>query len=116
MDKAFEAALQTLRQMEPEKAEAFFLSLVVSAAKGTESLLICEKNSGWFSPAFVEKASASLAAVGKPGKLTLSPERRQGLTGVILLGDGMEINCTLEAIISSRRLELEAEVAAILFA
>jgi len=115
MDQAFEAAMQKLRQMAPGQAEAFFLSLVVSAANGTEVLVLGEDNSNWFSLAFVDKANAALTSTGKPGKLTLSPERRCGLTGVILLSEGMEINSTLEAIVASRRLDLEAEVAAILY-
>ena len=115
MDQAFAAALQKLRKMDSLAAEAFFLSQVVSAAKGTETLLVGAEESEWFSTSFVEKANKALAAEGKDAKLTLGAERRAGVTGVILVGDGTEINCTLEALVASRRLMLESQVAAILF-
>lgn len=116
MDQAFQAALAKLRQMEPEQMEAFFLPMVVSIAKGTESLLVGAQNDAWFTPAFVDKVNAALISALKPGRITVSAERRQGVTGVILLGEGMEINCTLEALLQARRLQLEAEVASILYA
>ncbi len=116
MDQAFQAALVKLRQMTPDQMEAFFQNMVVSVAKGTETLLIGAQNDTWYTPAFVDKVNAALNAASKPGQITVSTERRQSVTGVILLGEGMEINCTLEALLQAQRLELEAEVASILYA
>jgi V/A-type H+-transporting ATPase subunit E len=116
MDQAFQAALMKLRQMKPEQMETFFLSLVLSSCEGTETLLIGALFDAWYTPAFADKVNAALAAAGKTGRITAAVERRPGVTGVILLGDGMEINCTLEALLEARRLELEAEVASILYA
>ncbi len=116
MDQAFQEALAKLRQMTPEQMEAFFLPMVISIAAGTESLLVGAQNDAWFAPAFVEKVNAALIADSKPGRITVSDQRRQDVTGVILLGDGMEINCTLEALLQARRLQLEPEVASILYA
>ena len=116
MDQAFQEALAKLRQTAPEQLEAFFLPMVVSAAKGTESLLVGAQNDAWFTPAFVDKVNAALVAASKSGRITLSAQRRPDVTGVILLGEGMEINCTLEALLQAQRLQLEAEVASILYA
>ncbi len=116
MDQAFQAALMKLKQMTPEQMESFFLSMALSSCKGAETLLIGALHDAWYTPALADKVNAALNAAGKPGRIILSKERRQGVTGVILLGDGMEINCTLEALLEDRRLQLEAEVASILFA
>lgn len=116
MDQAFQAALMKLRQMTPEQMESFILSMVISSCKGTETLLIGGLYDAWYTPAFSDKVNTALIAAGKPGRITVNHERRLGLTGVILSGEGMEINCTLEALLEARRLELEAEVASILYA
>ncbi len=115
MDNAFQTALDKLRQMPKEQLEAFFRLTVVSAANGTETLLVGAQFDAWYTSDFVDRVKATLIAAGKPGRITLGIERRQGVTGVILLGEGMEINCTLEAILQARRLDLEAEVATILY-
>ncbi len=116
MDQTFQEALMKLRQMSAEKMESFFLSMVISSCKGNETLLIGALHDAWYTSAFADKMNTALVAEGKPGRITVNRERRLGVTGVILLGDGMEINCTLEALLEARRLELEAEVASILYA
>ena len=116
MDQAFQAALVKLRQLPPEQLESFFLSMVLSSCKGTETLFIGALCDAWYTPAFADKVNAALTAAGKPGRITANQERRDGVAGVILSGEGMEINCTLEALLDARRLELEAEVASILYA
>ena len=116
MDQAFQTALGKLRQLPPEQLESFFLSMVLSSCKGTETLFIGALCDAWHTPAFADKVNAALTAAGKPGRITANQERRDGAAGVILSGEGMEINCTLEALLDARRLELEAEVATILYA
>jgi hypothetical protein len=105
IDQAFQAALTKLRQMKPEQLETFFLSLVLSSCKGTETLLIGALFDAWYTPAFLKKANGALSAAGKPCLTAANEERRPGVTGVILVGDSMEINCTLEAMLESRRLQ-----------
>ena len=116
MDQAFQLALTELRQMSPDQMEAFFLPLVVSIAKGAETLLVGAQNDAWYTSAFMDKVNTALTAVGKTCLAAASDKRRPGVTGVILLSEGMEINCTLEALLQARRLDLEAEVASILYA
>jgi V/A-type H+/Na+-transporting ATPase subunit E len=116
MDQAFQAALAKLRQMTPEQMESFFLSMVLSSCKGTETLIIGMLHDTWYTPAFADKVNAALTAALKPGRITVNKERRQSVTGVIISGEGMEINCTLEALLEACRLDLEAEVASILYA
>ncbi len=116
MDDAFAMALDKLKQLTPKQMEDFFLSQVLLSAKGTETLLAGALCDGWYAPAFVDRANAALKAAGKPGMLKAAQGRREGATGVILMDEGMEINCTLEALLSSKRLEMEAQVASILYA
>ena len=42
-------------------------------------------------------------------------EKRNGETGMILAKNGMEISCTFASLLDSRRLDMEADIAAILF-
>ncbi len=116
MDEAFAMALEKLKQLTPKQMEDFFLSQLLLSAKGTETLLAGALCDGWYAPAFADRANAALKAAGKPGMLKTAPGRREGATGVILMDEGMEINCTLEALLSSKRLEMEAQVASILYA
>jgi V/A-type H+-transporting ATPase subunit E len=115
LDQAFQSALIKLRQMTAEQMESFFLPMVISSSNGTETLLIGALNDAWYTTAFADKVNAALAAAGRLGRVTVKEERRQNVTGVILLGENMEINCTMEALLEARRLELEAEVASILY-
>ena len=47
--------------------------------------------------------------------LNMREEKRNGETGMILAKNGMEISCTFASLLDSRRLDMEADIAAILF-
>lgn len=115
IDKAFQSALAKMENMPMQTARAFLLSLVKESASGQETLVIGAKHDAWYNPDFLEEANQALIALGKPGQLTAAPEKRTGCTGFLLASSGMEINCTFEALLEAKRLEMEAEVAAILF-
>ena len=116
MDQTFQFALEKMKKLPAEQLESFFLSLVVASANGSESLHIGGNNDDWYTPSFLDKVNAALASAGKVGLVTVSDMRRADVTGVILAGSGMEINCTLEALLNAQRLNLEADVASVLYA
>ena len=85
------------------------------AADGDETVILGSKNPGWFDDKFLADLNTLLQKQGKPGQLTLGEEKRNGETGMILAKNGMEISCTFASLLDSRRLDMEADIAAILF-
>ena len=114
LDEAFQQAFQKMTAMPESDARAFGLSMLLQSAAGGE-VVIPDRMSAWCDDAFVGEANRALQAAHKPGNLTLSDERREIGGGFLLRRGGMEINCSYQAVIDARRLELEAEVAALLF-
>lgn len=115
IDRAFEGALARMKAMPAAQARSYLLDVVVSVAGGTEKVIVGAENDSWFDDSFVASANEALSAQGKPGRLTLETGRKSGVSGLILAQRDTEINCTYDALLSSRRLEMEAEVAQVLF-
>ncbi len=115
MDRAFEMALQRLEAMPPKKARAFLLSTLAELAEGGEEIIVGADNDGWMDQSFLKDANAALVSAGKPGSLTLSGERRPGVSGLILAKNDTEIHVTWASLLGSRRLEMESQVAKTLF-
>jgi V/A-type H+-transporting ATPase subunit E len=114
LGEAFVQAFQRMTAMPESAARAFGLSILLHSATGDE--VICpDSTSAWCDDAFVSEANRALQAAHKPGNLTLSDERHEIGGGFLLRRGGMEINCSYQAAIEAARLELEAEVAALLF-
>ena len=65
---------------------------------------------------FFARANQAMREAGRPGNLQLAAERRSLGGGFVLEQGGMEINCSYESVLRTRRAALEAEVAAVLFA
>ena len=78
-------------------------------------VILGSKNPGWFDDKFLADLNTLLQKQGKPGQLTLGNEKRDGETELILAKNGMEISCTFASLLDSWRLDMEADIAAILF-
>lgn len=116
IDDAFKKALESLQSLPCDKLRDLFFDMVTKTAAGDETLIIGDQNSGWYAEGFLSEANQALAKSGKKASLTLSGEKAPGVTGLILSAKGMEVVCSLEALLSSMRLDMEADVAKILFA
>lgn len=116
IDEAFIRALAEMRGMGPAQARGFHIKLLLEAAGGGEKLIIAAEDEALFDAGFFAEANAAMEAAGKPGRLSLSMERRPLDGGFVLEQEGMEVNCTYESVLRTRRAGLEAEVAAALFA
>ena len=115
MERAFSLALDKMKAMPAKEARAFLLSTLTELADGDEELSVGAESDGGMDKAFLADANAALTAAGKPGKLTLAKEKRAGVSGLILARHDTEIHCTYQALLDSRRLEMEAQVAQMLF-
>ena len=63
---------------------------------------------------FVKEINEKLSKLGKKTKISLADDVMTASGGFILRYGDMEVNCTLEILISMARPELESEVASIL--
>lgn len=115
MDRAFALALEKLESMPVKDSRAFLLETLAKLAEGDETVIPGAEHAAWLDKQFLPEANLALKKLGKPGQLRLSDERRPGVTGLVLTKNNTEISCTYEAILSSQRLEMEADVAALLF-
>ena len=114
LDEAFALALEKMRKMPAARAKEFALRTLLESAQGNETV-VADQDSAWLDDAFIAEANKALAASGREGKLTLSDEKKALGGGFLLTHDGMEVNCSFPAVLSARRLELEADVASALF-
>lgn len=114
LDKAFAGALAELEKTAPDKLREIFLALAVQTAQGDEEVLIGDKNAAWYSDSFIADVNALLVKNGKCGELKKGVQSIPGV-GFALNKDGMQINCTMDALLNQERLNLEIEVSRILF-
>lgn len=115
ISRAFGKALSMMEGMSPKDARAYLLETAADAAAGDEEIIVGDKNSAWFDDAFLKDLNAALVKAGKPGTITAGKEKRSGVCGLILAKNNTEVKCTFDAILESSRLELESEVANVLF-
>lgn len=110
MGEAFESAKAELCRQAAADTRAFMLAQLLKAAQGDEQLQIGAENAAWFDGDFLGEINQKLG-----GKLTLSPDRREGVTGAVLLRGGTEVLVTYESLLDNARNHLETEIAKILF-
>lgn len=115
IDEAFAQALAKLEAMPAAQARAFLLTEASAVAQGDETVILGSEHLAWYDDKFLADLNALLQKQGKLGTLTLSGKKRGGETGLILSKNGMEISCTFASLMDSKRLDLEADIAAILF-
>ena len=114
MDKAFDLALQKLRQL-PTEAFSNWLLGQLASAQGDEQVQAGEHNDRFFTPDFLKKANAQLVESGKTGSLSDKGGRMPGVTGLVLFGRGSEVYLSLESALALKRLALETRLAQMLF-
>ncbi len=116
ISEAFDKTLEELVTLDDEKYLSIIKKLLLNLAeKGTESVYCSAADLKRIPDSFWQEVNQELAGQGKKGELTPSPEPREIKGGFVLQADGMEINCSFEALLAMKRDELEPEVAAVLF-
>lgn len=115
MSEAFARAEKLVQEM-PEKDYTAFLAKLAADASvdGDEEIILSSADSA-LAPAVLSGANALLNASGKNGKLRLSAESGSFDGGLILRKGGIDINCTVKALIDSVRNEVSPAVADVLF-
>ncbi|WP_238882298.1 V-type ATP synthase subunit E [Clostridium sp. YIM B02551] len=116
MDEVFEKALEELCNMNLDAFKNYFKESILNLdITGDEVVILNEQNKKVIEQDFINEINNILKARGKKDGLTISSEVGNFKGGYILEKNGVEINNTFEALISSKKDELEYEVANLLF-
>lgn len=116
VQEVFDRAIQAVASMPREQYVDFVVRFLVSAAsdEGGE-VILSPADRERLGEEVVSRANEELVGAGKTGGLVLSTEMRDIKGGFILKTEGLETNNSLDAIVGSRRDELEARVVEALF-
>ncbi|MCR1933623.1 V-type ATP synthase subunit E [Clostridium tepidum] len=116
IERVLEKSLEKLAQLSKEEYLSYIKERILTLPiDGDEKIIINSKDKLLITEAFVNEINSELTQKGKLGKLSLSNEIRDFKAGFILEKNGIEINNSFEALISSMKDELEYEVARLLF-
>lgn len=112
----FNMSVESLCNLNEASYKSFIKDTIISLnIDGDEKLILNDKAKKIVDNAFLAEVNEALVKNGKLGKLTVSDETAEYKGGFILEKNGIEINNTFEALVSSLREELEFEVAKELF-
>lgn len=116
IDKVFEKSIEKLCKMSDQEIKEFIKNKIVNAdVVGDETIILNEKGNKLVDANLLKEINSELLAKGKKGELTISKEVRNFKGGFILEKDGIEINNTYEALVSSIKDDLSLKVAQVLF-
>lgn len=111
IDEVFEKSIDELTKLSKEDFLNFVKHTIVSMnLSGKQTLILNEEGLKFVDTAFIDELNKSVNA-----QITLSETAGNFKGGFILENNGIEINSTYEALVSSLRDELEFEVAKVLF-
>lgn len=116
IEEVFNKSIDELCNLDKAKYSAFIKdSILALGIAGDEKLILNEEGKKIVDAALIVEINKELASKGKKGELTINSEVGNFKGGFILEKDGIEINNTFEALVSSLKEELELEVARELF-
>ena len=115
LERAYDRAKEKLLAL-PQKEYTEFLAAQAgnAAVTGREQIVINGQDRS-MGEAIVRGANEIAAKRGLPAGLTLSPETGDFSGGLKLRDGSVEVNCTVDTLLSLSRNRLDAEIAAILF-
>ncbi|HDK7167271.1 TPA: V-type ATP synthase subunit E [Clostridium botulinum] len=116
IEKVLEKSLEKLSSLSKEEYLSYIKERILTLPiDGDEKIIINLKDKLLIAEDFINEINSELVKKGKLGNLSLSDETRDFKAGFILEKNGIEINNSFEALISSMKDELEYEVARVLF-
>ena len=114
--EAFDMAKRRLADMPEDSYVGFLASLAASAAAdGSGEIVLSARDRERCGKAVLERANAALAAKGLTPELTLAADSREISGGLILRQGGVEVNCSIEALVEALKGPMTADVARTLF-
>ncbi|MEQ8156763.1 MAG: V-type ATP synthase subunit E [Clostridiaceae bacterium] len=116
MEQTFEKALEKLAGMKPESVKDFIKNSILNLEiAGDEVLILNQETKAYINQEFIDGINKALETRGYKGKITISPETGSFIGGYILEKNGVEINNTFEVLVTSKKDEVEFDVAELLF-
>lgn len=115
IDKVFREALLKLQNLSKEQYLEFVRNSIMSMKIEGDEEIIIPSNEERINEGFINSLNKELEGLGKKGELKLSWEKREIKTGFIIYKNGIEINNSFEALVSSLRDELEQDIIGALF-
>ncbi|MBW2057411.1 MAG: V-type ATP synthase subunit E [Deltaproteobacteria bacterium] len=116
IEEAFSRAVERILSLDDEAYGTFLVNLILQADPvGDEEVLLNDRDLGRFRDGWIGKLNQRLKQEGKKGEMRVGRESRPIKGGAVLRRGRKEINCSLESVVLSKRNELEATVAGILF-
>jgi V/A-type H+-transporting ATPase subunit E len=114
--EVFDRALEAMREMQEDRYMDLIIGFLLGMIEdGGGELVLSPHDRERIGEEVILKANAAFERAGKRGRITLSSETWDISAGFVLQTDGIEINNSVEALISSKREELEPQVARMLF-
>jgi V/A-type H+-transporting ATPase subunit E len=116
IQEVFDRTLGAMRDMPEDQYVDLIIRLLLVVVEDTGGeLVMSSRDRERIGEEIISKANTAFEQAGKRGRITLSSETRDISAGFVLQAEGVEINSSVEALISSKREELEPEVVRILF-
>ena len=116
IEEVFSKSVEKLCKLNDREFVKFIKDSILSLnIDGDETLILNEDGNKIVSKEVVAEINAELKAKGLKGEIKISETIGSFRGGFILENNGIEINSTYEALVSSLRDELEFEVAKVLF-
>lgn len=116
VSKAFDKAKEMLAALPKDDYVKLLAKLAKDASSnGQEELVFNESDKAAVGKAVASAANELLKAEGKCGMLVVSDATRDIMGGFVLKQGGIEVNCSIETLVSMQRDRAAADVAAVLF-
>jgi V/A-type H+-transporting ATPase subunit E len=116
IEEAFLRAIDKVVALDPKAYGAFVTDLILQADPvGDEEILLSERDRERLGDGWIERVNRRLVENKKRGEMRITPEIRSIRGGAILKRGRKEVNCSLESVILSKRNQMEAKVARMLF-
>lgn len=116
IQEVFKMSVEALCALEDSAYKTFIKdSILALGIAGDEKLILNDAGKKLVDATLLREINEALKAKGSKGELTVSDASGSFMGGFILEKDGIEINNTFEALVSSLKEELEFEVAKELF-
>ena len=114
LDSAFEAARQKICTLPENEYLQWMAAMACEASGGSGELILSERDRA-LGEKLVAMANEALIARGRKGELRVSSETGNMEAGFVLRDGKLEVNCTLESILESKRQHIAAKLAEVLF-
>ena len=116
IDEAFEHVLLKIRQMSESEYDDLILNMLDGLSfEGDEQIIFPQRPGRVPSLSIIDRLNSNLRERGLGGNIKISDLEGDFEFGFVVESEGVEMNNSLEAILSSAREGIEPEVAAILF-